>query len=50
MLMPMAAKGIKPGEVMFVLSFAATAVVTVASTFGGGGVEVCNIVALLGEN
>ncbi len=37
--------GVPLGVVKFALIFA-----VVASTFGGGGVKVCNIIELLGES
>ncbi len=40
---PVAAMGVPPGVVVFALAFAATVVVGAALTFGGWGVEVCNI-------
>jgi hypothetical protein len=49
--LPMAATGILPGDIVIALPFAVAAVAAAAaSTFGGGGVEVCNIIALLGES
>ncbi len=45
-----AAMGIPPGVIVFVLAFAAVVVAAAASTFRGGGVEVCNIIALLRES
>ncbi len=52
---PMAAAGIPQGDIVLELTFlavaaAAVAAAVVASMFGGGGVEVCNIIALLGES
>jgi hypothetical protein len=48
-----AVMGIFPGVVVFALAFALVATVAVAaaeaSTFGGGRVEVCNIIVLLGK-
>jgi hypothetical protein len=49
-LRPMAATGIPPGDAMIMLVFAATAAAAAASTFRGGGVGVCGIVASLGES
>jgi hypothetical protein len=49
-LRPMTATGILPGDVVIALAFAAAAAVAAASTFVGGGVEICNIVALLRES
>ncbi len=40
--------GILPGDVVIALALAAAA--AAASTFIGGGVGICNIVALLGES
>jgi hypothetical protein len=44
-LRSMAAMGVPPGDVLIALTFPVA-----ASTFGGGGVGVCDIVALLGES
>ncbi len=60
-LRPMAATGVPPGDIVIALAFAvaatavaaaaaAAAAAVVASTFGGGGVGVCDIVALLGKS
>jgi hypothetical protein len=57
-ILPVAATGVPPGVLVFALAFvavaAAAAVAAVAaaaaSMFGGGGVGVCNIIALLGES
>jgi hypothetical protein len=46
----MAVTGIPPGDEVMAYAFRATAVAAVASTFGGGRVAVCNIVALLRES
>ncbi len=45
MLMPMAAMGVLPGDIIFALVFAATAAAAAASAFGGGEVEVRDIIA-----
>jgi hypothetical protein len=46
-----AAMGALPVVVVFVLAFAVAAVAAAAALmFGGGGVEICNIIALLGES
>ncbi len=42
-----AATGVPPGDEVMALPFMATAAAAAASAFGGGGVEVSNIVALL---
>jgi hypothetical protein len=44
-----AATDILLGVIVFALAFVAVGAAA-ASTFGGGGVEVCNIIALLGES
>ncbi len=45
-----AATGFLLGDVAMALTFKVTATAAAASTFGGGGVGVCDIVALLGES
>ncbi len=49
-LRSMAAMGVLPGDVVIAHPFVAAAVVAAASMFGGGGVGVCDTVALLGES
>ncbi len=49
-LRPMTVTGILPGDVVIALAFAAAAVVAAASTFVGGGVGICDIVASLGKS
>ncbi len=49
-LRPMTATGILPGDVVIALAFAAAAAAVVALLFVGGGVGICNIVALLKES
>ncbi len=46
----MAAMGVPPGDEVMMLVFMAIAAAAAALTFGGGGVGVSNIVALLGES
>jgi hypothetical protein len=46
----MAATGVPLGDVVIALAFTGAAVAAAASMFGGGGVGVCNIIALLGES
>ncbi len=49
-LWPMAETGVPPRDAVIALMFAAAMVGVAASTFGGGGVGVCNNIALLGES
>ncbi len=46
----MAATGVPPGDKVMALAFMATVAAAAASTFGGGGAGVCNILALLRES
>jgi hypothetical protein len=49
-LRPMAVMGIPPGDVVIALAIVEAVAVAAALTFAGGGVGVCNIIALLGES
>ncbi len=49
-LRPMTVTGILPGDIVNALTFVAMAAAAAALTFVGGGVGICNIVALLGES
>ncbi len=49
-LRPIPATGVPPGGIVIVLAFVAAVAAAAASTFEGGGVGVCYILASLGES